>query len=582
MDFKKDDYQLSYVKLDDELPAESSGPSPAPRMRPLSSAEQKLLQTETQGFWGAGWTWEILSAISSVAFLAAIIIVLWHFNGRPMPDWPYGITLNALVSVFSTVMKASMALVVAECLAQLKWSWFRGGNKLSDLALLDAASRGPMGALITLFQTLPRHLITLGCLILVVAAATDPFVQQVMSIKEQPIQSPGHASIQVCNSSLYTDYGEGAGPGMNKLSLGSLGALYSGIFQTQGPGSESAMATCPTGNCTFPKYQSLGVCSSCTNITDLLHPAQLNMGSGYKLSNGLSLVTSYTMPTMMNSTTALHPLRLDVSDKAIITNFTSITSPGMGSSTGLNAAECALYFCVKTYEARVHEGNFFEKTIPIASSTNFSSSLDATLKDFTVTPDTCYYNGTASQTPHVDSENCVYNVNYLSRMAIASSIQPLLKGHGERPVINRPDWSSDTVEAIYGQEGNFTDISTAFESIASSLTVNARSQVCKNSVNGATWAVQSFVHVKWDWLILPAALVGLSIIFLIATMIHTRNQYIWKSSPLALLFSDLLIDDPVPIKSAPTLRDMEDTSRKMEVWLETSASGVRLKAVARS
>lgn len=148
---KKDQYQLSYVKLDDE-PAESAQRRP----RPLSSAEQKILQVETQAFWGANWTLEILSAVTSVAFLAAIIIVLWYFNGRPMPDWPYGITLNALVSVFSTIMKASMAFVVAECLAQLKWSWFRGGNKLSDLALLDAASRGPMGALFTLFQIVPR------------------------------------------------------------------------------------------------------------------------------------------------------------------------------------------------------------------------------------------------------------------------------------------------------------------------------------------------------------------------------------------------------------------------------------------
>jgi hypothetical protein len=73
-----------------------------------------------------------------------------------MPEWPYGITLNALVSVLSTVMKATMAFIFTECLAQLKWSWFRGGNKLSDLALLDAASRGAAGAFIVLFRFLPR------------------------------------------------------------------------------------------------------------------------------------------------------------------------------------------------------------------------------------------------------------------------------------------------------------------------------------------------------------------------------------------------------------------------------------------
>jgi hypothetical protein len=73
-----------------------------------------------------------------------------------MPEWAYGITLTAQVSVLSTIKKATMAFILAECLAQLKWSWFRDGNRLSDLAFLDAASRGAAGAFIVLFLFLPR------------------------------------------------------------------------------------------------------------------------------------------------------------------------------------------------------------------------------------------------------------------------------------------------------------------------------------------------------------------------------------------------------------------------------------------
>jgi hypothetical protein len=151
MEQSKDGYRLSYVRLDDG-PESSS----APRTRPLSSAEQVFLQSQTRAFWGASWTFEILGCLMSIVFLLAIIVVLFHYDGRPMPEWPYGITLNALVSVLSTVMKATMAFIFTECLAQLKWSWFRGGNKLSDLALLDAASRGAAGAFIVLFRFLPR------------------------------------------------------------------------------------------------------------------------------------------------------------------------------------------------------------------------------------------------------------------------------------------------------------------------------------------------------------------------------------------------------------------------------------------
>ena len=142
---------MSYVPFDEESENLTSGGA-----RPLSSSERVLLQSQTQDFWGSSWTLEILSCVTSLGFLIAIIVVLWRYDGRPMPDWPHDITLNALVSVLSTVMKAAMAFVVSESLAQLKWSWFRGGNKLSDLTLLDAGSRGALGALFVLMRTVPR------------------------------------------------------------------------------------------------------------------------------------------------------------------------------------------------------------------------------------------------------------------------------------------------------------------------------------------------------------------------------------------------------------------------------------------
>ena len=47
--------------------------------------------------------------------LVAIVIVLNHYDGKPSPKWPYEITLNTLVSVFSTLLKALMMMAVAEC-----------------------------------------------------------------------------------------------------------------------------------------------------------------------------------------------------------------------------------------------------------------------------------------------------------------------------------------------------------------------------------------------------------------------------------------------------------------------------------
>ncbi|CAI7591276.1 unnamed protein product [Penicillium palitans] len=577
MSLSKEEYQLTYLRLDD--PSETATNAKR-KSQPLSAPDQQAILQSQTNFFGSSWNFEILNCLIAVGFLVAIIVVLYNFDGKPVPEWPFGITLNALVSVLSTAMKAGMVCIATESLSQLKWSWFNQGNKLSDLALLDAASRGPVGALIALFCFVPRHLITFGCLVLVIAAATDPFVQQVMGVLGRPVPTHGNASIQVCNSSLYTDYGKGEGPGMNKAPLSTIGAIYSGIFQEQSPNSKSSLMECATGNCTFAPYQSLGICSRCANITDslTLHKVEgftaQQVTYNYVLPNNFSFQTSTTGQYVMNSTYLGNLVSLNTTGQANILNFTAITSSGYGVPPAVSATECSLYFCVDTYHAAVNGGAFMERLTSIEGTSNYSSS---SLKDFEIVPDTCYLNGTQQESTH--SPECAFKVNAFSTLALSNSITPLLKGTGSLFMSNRPSWSSDSIEALYGTYGNYTDINLVFQSLASSLTFHARSEVCHASHNGTAWSTVSYIHVRWLWMILPITLVFLSALFLIITIIHTRRQYIWKSSPLALLFSNLDVEGPNPFRTDPTLKGIEQTSRKMEVQLETSSDGPRIRVV---
>jgi hypothetical protein len=405
-----------------------------------------------------------------------------------------------------------------------------------------------------------------------------------MGIKERSIPAPGESSIRICNSSLYNDYGEGAGPGLNKVPLSTLGAIYSGIFQEQSPNSKNVLMDCATGNCTFTPYQSLGYCSRCSNITDSLKLKKTPMGApstyayNYTLSNGFWFHTASNENSMINTTTDIPLLDLDTKDLAVILNFTSISSLGYGMPPQVSATECALYYCIDTYKAEVDGGKFIETITSNAGTSNYSSGYDAFGKTVEITPETCYVNGTRSE--NTNSNECTYQINYYSTLAMSNSVSPLLQGEGSRPVSNRPEWSSDTVEALYGLYGNYTEINSVFESLASSLTTHARSKVCDNTKRGVAWTMQSYVTVRWLWMILPIALVVLSLVFLAITVFHTRRQYIWKSSPLALLFSDLRVDGSGGFKIDSTLKGMENTSRNMDVWLESSANGPRLKAVA--
>lgn len=67
------------------------------------------------------WWQEMLSAMSSILCVVAIVIILYKVNGKPLADWDEPVSLNAVISVLSTAVKAGLILPVAECISQLKW-----------------------------------------------------------------------------------------------------------------------------------------------------------------------------------------------------------------------------------------------------------------------------------------------------------------------------------------------------------------------------------------------------------------------------------------------------------------------------
>jgi hypothetical protein len=76
------------------------------------------------------WLLEIISWIFSALSMAGIIIVLYHYQYRLLPQWPLGLTLNAYISVLAKASGAALLLPVSEALGQLKWIWFRvNGDK---------------------------------------------------------------------------------------------------------------------------------------------------------------------------------------------------------------------------------------------------------------------------------------------------------------------------------------------------------------------------------------------------------------------------------------------------------------------
>lgn len=93
------------------------------------------------------WTPELLALVSASLSLVAIVVLLSVFDGKSIFTW-YGVTLNAVVSILSLVLKSNLAYVLAECTAQWKWILFATQSRpLIDFDRVDAAVMGPLGAL---------------------------------------------------------------------------------------------------------------------------------------------------------------------------------------------------------------------------------------------------------------------------------------------------------------------------------------------------------------------------------------------------------------------------------------------------
>lgn len=116
--------------------------------------------------------------------------------------------------------------------------------------------------------------------------------------------------------------------------------------------------------------------------------------------------------------------------------------------------------------------------------------------------------------------------------------------------------SSDTIRALYdlGDDGRGGGSpkpggeSETMAAVAAAMTKVMRSNLevdpakdpeaaAANQVEGVTWFEETFVAVRWPWMILPIGLEVLAFGFLVVTMVQCQRSgvAIWKSSTLPML-----------------------------------------------
>lgn len=101
------------------------------------------------------WVPETTAALVSSSSLAALVAVLVAANSKPILEWQwYNVTLNAVVSVLSTISRLSALFVLSSAIGQAKWVVFLcGPGSLLEFEAVDLASRGFVGCTQLLLRT---------------------------------------------------------------------------------------------------------------------------------------------------------------------------------------------------------------------------------------------------------------------------------------------------------------------------------------------------------------------------------------------------------------------------------------------
>ncbi|KAJ4346764.1 uncharacterized protein N0V89_010696 [Didymosphaeria variabile] len=143
-------------------------------------------------------------------------------------------------------------------------------------------------------------------------------------------------------------------------------------------------------------------------------------------------------------------------------------------------------------------------------------------------------------------------------------------------------FDTDIVTAFYWNYYEYADgLNMLMSDLAVSMTTAFRGFTGAEPVNGKSSSLESYVHVRWGFAILPVAIVLATVLFLIASMVMTRSSEtkLWKSSALATLFHGLDHDTRAMFDLNDNLEQEKKQANEVRVRLKRDApDGTLLRA----
>ncbi|PQE12952.1 Carboxylic ester hydrolase protein [Rutstroemia sp. NJR-2017a BBW] len=558
------------------------------------------------------WSTELLSLLVAALSLVALVLILSLHQGQPRPQWPYKITVNALISVFIALFKAALLFAVAEGTSQLKWLLFKKPHALADMERIDRVSRGAWGSALNF-----------GAFLTILGLLVDPVSQQIIQDYTclRNVSNAINSTDARAPRTQTFDTRQRLGPLDYSLVGFEQVAAYNGLMGSPTSSSESIKASCSTGNCTFPAFQSLAMCRSCSDISSTISS---NNESGFwnmSLASGATIGAGTLMMTTENKLV-----------NATVFTFDGLLTRIAGWNPVSSAAyRCSLFPCIKSYEASVTNGVYSEREVGVdinltyvdlpkngfALATNLTLSNTGSFISCNATPyntsDNTIQIRTDTMTPYDDPfareygrlnastspamwypTRCFWRLGAGFTMAmhsflfaqISDSWVEILHDYNS---LSANETGGDPWTTQLFKEGQATQQSfeSFMDGLAWSITGAMRQKSLDSSdltfVHGQAQREAICIKVRWAWISLAAAVLGLAVLFLCTVIVtaHRSMDYWWqgdwKSSSLALMWHGL--DDSAVVRQRHELEKSGEGLLVQQKDLYQSAKRIRVKLI---
>jgi hypothetical protein len=367
--------------------------------------------------------------------------------------------------------------------------------------------------------------------------------------------------------------------------------------------------SCPTGNCTWAPFSTLGFCSTCADVSPQLNhtcetlsdhvmtaqactvafpgknePLRLSYiadpdfpgSSTYMVLNSTlpanaPILTNITWPqTVYQSIRDLVPPQQLGGTQNHYLEASVVVNNGvhvLQTDTRFIGSECALSPCVRRVQASVLRGEYSEKVLDTFSdfaeytygdSIVLSPPWEEGKKNFTIIPEwleAVYF--LFGEAEPLGGQLMGSVITHDSNQGIRVQNMPAF-GASSRP--------NDALQAVFYADFNGTtcptpddNVACAFRALGAAMTKSVRDlAVLRNGTaapyvaEGAVNTMGTYIRVDWPWFALPVAIWFLSLVTVLAAMWKSRGVPLWRDSalPLVLLYGE----------NAETARGMQEAA----------------------